>query len=97
MENLQELFNNLYGSDLESLKIVTAEYLKLTDKDYIESAGMNYNTGYVYLALESGVCIASCFGQEATFIVTDFEDGEEYFEDSYQDAIDKIYQLSNNN
>jgi hypothetical protein len=49
--------------------------------------GFNLNSGYVYIALENGVCIASCFGQSVDYIVTDFETGEESFYDSYNEAI----------
>ena len=97
MENLQELFNSLHGSDLESLKIVTREFTNLRERDYIEFSGMNQNSGYVYLALESGVTIASCFGQAPDFIVTDFETGEEYFLDSYEEALNQLEELHSKN
>ncbi len=97
MENLQELFNTLYGSDLESLKIITREFIELKSKDYIEFSGFNTNTGYVYIALESGVTIASCFGQAPDFIVTDYDDGTEYFEDSYEDALNVLEKLHSKN
>jgi hypothetical protein len=56
--------------------------------------GMNMNTGYVYIALENGITIASNFGQRVEYIVTDFEDGEEYFLDTYKQAERKVEQLN---
>jgi hypothetical protein len=41
--------------------------------------GFNPNSGYVYIALEMGVTIASAFGQEVEFIVYKEEIDEEIF------------------
>jgi hypothetical protein len=41
--------------------------------------GFNINTGYVYLALDNGITIASCFGQEVEFIVFNYDTGQEDF------------------
>lgn len=56
-----------------------AEYF--ASEDIIEE-GFNSNSGYVYLALENGVTIASAFGQYVEFIVYDHETDEELFFDS---------------
>ena len=47
----------------------------------IMCCGFNEYSGNVYIALENGVTIASCFGQSVEYIVTD--SGEEKFYDSY--------------
>ena len=52
--------------------------------------GFNNMSGYVYIALENGIQIASCFGQSVEFIVTDYEDGEEEFFDNYFDAYESM-------
>jgi hypothetical protein len=44
-------------------------------------------SGYVYIALENGISIASCFGQDVDYIKYDFETGEELFFDTYEEAI----------
>ena len=54
---------------------------------------MNMNTGYVYIALENGITIASNFGQKVEYIVFDFEDGEEYILNTYRQAEIKLTQL----
>lgn len=51
----------------------------------IMEEGFNINSGYVYLALENGVTIASAFGQEVEFIVYDNETIDELFFDSIED------------
>ena len=50
----------------------------------IMEEGFNPNSGYVYLALENGITIASSFGQEVDFIVYDFDTDEEIIFDSFE-------------
>lgn len=59
----------------------------------IMSIGFNPNSGYVYIALEDGIQIGSCMGQSVEYIVTDFNDGTEYFLGSYGEAEDKLKEL----
>jgi len=49
--------------------------------------GFNPNSGYVYIALENGVTICSMLGREVEYLVTNFENGEEYFFDTYDEAL----------
>lgn len=56
-----------------------ADYFASED---IMEEGFNPNSGYVYLALENGVTIASSFGQDVELIVYDQETDEELFFDS---------------
>jgi hypothetical protein len=79
--------------DKESMGKVIRAYMRHTDEE-IMCTGMNMNTGYVYIALENGITIASNFGQKVEYIVTDFEDGEEYFLDTYRQAERKVEQLN---
>jgi hypothetical protein len=53
----------------------------------IMGIGFNHHSGYVYIALENGIQICSCLGQDVDFIVNNFEDGEESFYDTYEDAL----------
>ena len=60
----------------------------------IMEVGFNENSGYVYIALEHGITIASAFGQDVDYIVTDFDNGEEFFYDTYEDAEQKLNLLN---
>jgi hypothetical protein len=86
-----EVLNELKGSDFQSWMLVQKAYQENCSGEEVMCAGMNLNTGYVYIALENGVQIASCFGQPVDFIVTDFEDGEEFFFDTYYEATQKQF------
>lgn len=58
--------------------------------DYEISIGFNENSGYVYIALEEGVTIASMLGGDVEFLVTNFETGDESFHDTYSEALDQV-------
>lgn len=87
MENLK-FINDLGSSDFESWILVQDAYRTNAWKETIVECGFNKNSGYVFIALENGVTIASCFGQSIEYIVYDFETGEESFFDTYQSAIE---------
>jgi len=89
-----EVLNELKGSDFESWMLVQKAYQENSSDEEVMCAGMNLNTGYVYIALENGVQIASCFAQVVDFIITDFNDGEEFFFDTYEEAIEKQNNLN---
>jgi len=78
---------NLGSSDLESAIKVHDAYLRNCHGESIMDIGMNQYTGYVYFALDNGISIASCFGQDVEYIKFDFETGEEKFFNTYQEAI----------
>jgi hypothetical protein len=81
MENLS------FGySDAKSKSIVWAAYAEYFAGEEIQEEGFNINSGYVYIALEHGVTIASAFGQAVEFIIYDDETEEEIFFDSIQEA-----------
>tara|TARA_A100001201_G_scaffold138562_1_gene129591 strand:- start:316 stop:633 length:318 start_codon:yes stop_codon:yes gene_type:complete len=97
INNQMEIYNyDKMGSlDKKSLELVWKAYNDNTNgNEDIFEIGFNTNSGYVYIALESGVQIASCFGQAVDFIVTDSEDGTEYFYDSYCQADLKLIRLN---
>ena len=57
------------------------------NEDIMESGiGFNKYSGYVYIALENGISICSAFGKDVEYLVTDFNDGQEYFFDTYEEA-----------
>jgi hypothetical protein len=49
--------------------------------------GFNPNSGYVYIALENGVSVCSMLGRQVEYLVTNYENGEEYFFNTYDEAI----------
>jgi hypothetical protein len=81
-------------SDAMSKAKVWEAYSKHYGGEEIMEEGFNLNTGYVYLALENGVTIASNFGQDVIYFVNDFETEEELEFDSYEELeiylIDKV-------
>lgn len=79
--------NSLGSADYESWLLVQQAYRDDAWGEDIMETGFNTSSGYVYIALENGVQIASCFGQSVDFIVCDFETGEEHFFDTYEEAL----------
>lgn len=65
--------------DAKSKSIVWAAYAENFAGEEIMEEGFNINSGYVYIALENCVTIASAFGQPVEYIVFDFEEGQEIF------------------
>ena len=61
-------------------------------RENIIEVGFNANSGYVYIALENGISICSMLGQDVEYLVTDFDSGEEYFFDTYEEAENKLNQ-----
>lgn len=76
------------SSDIHSMHLVIEAYRSLDGNPWIMEGGTGFNTssGYVYIGLENGISICSCFGQSVDYLVTDFEDGEETFHDTYKEA-----------
>lgn len=83
--------------EAKGLAKVWEAYYKQCPNEEIMEVGFNENSGYVYIALENGISVASAFGQEVDFIVTDFETGEEYFEEAFDDAVGKQVELEEEN
>lgn len=90
--NIQTNFIQKLGSaDFESWILVQKAYQNYAFGEEIMEAGFNTNSGYVYIALENGVQIASCFGQEVDYIVYNTETDEELFFPTYKLAINYEY------
>jgi len=83
----KELIQKLRGSDLESWMLVQRAYKTYAHGEDIMECGFNQMSGYVYIALENGIQIASCFGQDVDYIKYDFETSEEYFFDTYEESL----------
>jgi len=82
-----QLIKELRGSDLESWMLVQRAYKTDAHGEDIMECGFNNKSGYVYIALENGIQIASCFGQDVEYIKYDFETEEELFFDTYDEAL----------
>lgn len=79
-------FPHLYGSDLVSAGLVVTALSQVPDRVDIMCCGFNENSGNVYIALENGITIASCFGQSVEYIVSDPDTDKEKFYKSYEHA-----------
>ena len=65
-------------------------YAEETDREYIMEIGFNENSGYVYIALDNGISICSAFGEEVEYLTMDYDDNEETFFNTYQEAVEFI-------
>lgn len=92
MENeLKFNLDEMGFKDIESMKLIIDAWYKLDDRDIMyEGTGFNKMSGYVYITLENGISICSCFGRDVEYLVTDFETGEEYFYETYEKALNTI-------
>lgn len=87
-------YENMGSLDKKSLELVWKAYNDTRLNEEIFEIGFNLSSGYVYIALENGVSIASCFGQSVDYIVTDYNNGEEFFFDTYDEAYKKLEKLN---
>ena len=88
------LNNSIAYCEAKGLSEVFAAYAEYATGEEILQTGFNQNTGYVYIALENGVQIACAFGRGVEYVTTDFETDEEYFFESYSEAIAKLESLN---
>ena len=81
-------FNSSSMCYLESLGMskVFEAYASIGEDIMEGGIGFNPNSGYVYIALENGISICSMLGRDVEYLVTDFNDGEEHFFDTYEEA-----------
>lgn len=82
-----DFLNNLGTADFKSWLLVNEAFYEFARGEEIMECGFNTNSGYVYIALENGISICSCFGQEVEYLVTDWETGNEEFYESYEEAV----------
>jgi len=90
MQTKEQLLLGVKGSDLESWILVQRAYQKFAQDEDIMDYGFNTISGYVYIALENGISIASCFGQPVEYIVYQHDQDEEEFFDTYEEAYKSI-------
>ena len=72
--------------EAKGLSKVFMAYANECTRMEIMEVGFNPNSGYVYIALEDGISICSNLGNDVEFLVTDFNNGEETFYDTYEEA-----------
>jgi hypothetical protein len=92
--NYYNLENPAYCEAKGLSKVFEAYANELSREDIME-VGFNKDSGYVYIALENGISIGSLLGNDVEYLVTDFEDGTEYFLDTYKEAEEKQNELIN--
>ena len=90
--NYYNLENPAY-CEAQRLENVHQAYADNSVGEEIMEIGFNANSGYVYIALANSISICSMLGRQVEYLVTDFEDGTEYFFDSYEDAENKLNEL----
>ena len=73
--------------EAKGLSKVFMAYANECTRMEIMEVGFNPNSGYVYIALEDGISICSNLGNNVEFLVTDFNNGEETFYNSYKEAL----------
>ena len=97
MENLKIYgLNNIVAySEAIGLSKCFEAYARLDCKDIFE-IGFNDQTGYVYIALEENITICSMLGRDVEYLVTDFDNGEEFFFDLMEDAENALNTLNKN-
>jgi hypothetical protein len=86
---LNNINNTIAYCEAKGMSKVLMAYANECPSEEIMEMRFNPNSGYVYIALENGISICSCLGSDVEYLVTDFEDGEEYFLDTYEEAITK--------
>lgn len=86
MEN--NLSNHLAYLEAKGMAICWEEYANNFSSQTIECIGFNPNSGYVYIAMENGITIASMLGQSADYITID-KRGREVIKDATDRFWDK--------
>jgi hypothetical protein len=81
-----QIENSFAYLDAKSKSIVWAAYAEYFAGEEIQEEGFNINSGYIYIALENGVTIASAFGKKVEYIVYDDENETEDFLDTAKQA-----------
>ena len=86
---------NMGKADLKSLSLLfleMAENINLDVQDIYE-VGYNSMSGYTYISLENSIDLASIQGEPVQFLVTDSEEGTEFFLETYEEALAKCEEI----
>lgn len=80
------LSDSIASCEAFGLSLCFVAYAEYCAGEYILQIGFNPSSGYTYIALENGITICSMLGRTVEYLVTSFENGEEYFFDTYREA-----------
>lgn len=89
MENTLTIYGlneHIAYCEAQGLAKVFQAYADNARNESINSIGFNENSGYTYIALENGISICSMMGNDVEYLVTNMNNGEEHFFDSYEKA-----------
>jgi hypothetical protein len=82
--------NSFAYLDAKSKAKVWDAYAEYFANEEILGERFNENSGYVYIALENGIQIASSFGQDVEYVIFNYDTGEEMFFDKIEDLKDYL-------
>lgn len=89
MKNSIEIYglnDSIAYCEAQGLANCFSAYAEHVGTETIQAIGFNENSGYTYIALENGISICSMIGREVEYLVTNFDNGEEYFFSTYKEA-----------
>jgi hypothetical protein len=86
--------NSLAYLEAKGMSKVWAAYAEHYAAEEIMEEGFNPNSGYVYIALENGITIASSLGQDVEYLTYNFDNDEEIILDSFEKL--QIYLMQEN-
>ena len=92
---IMELFNlnqSIAYCEAKGLANCFESYANEFAGEDILEIGFNPNSGYVYIALETGISICSQLGEQVELLITN-EDGTEEFFDTKREAIEYLHHL----
>ena len=80
------LSSSISYCESQGLSLCFSAYAENCAGEDILEIGFNSNSGYTYIALENGISICSMLGRTVEYLVNSWENGEEYFFDTYHEA-----------
>jgi hypothetical protein len=85
--NINGFDGSIAYCEAKALSLIFMAYANECSREEIMEIGFNPNLGYVYIALENGISICSCMGNQVDYLVTDSNDGKETFYEYYEEAL----------
>jgi hypothetical protein len=80
-----ETINRVAYLEAKGKSLIWLAYANHFASEDIIEEGFNPNSGYVYIALENGITIASAFGQDVDYITYNFDTDEELIFGSFDE------------
>jgi len=91
---IYNISNNICYMEAQGLSNIFKAYADNAIGESIFEIGFNPNSGYTYIALDNAITICSMLGRDVEYMVTDFENGEETFFDTYDEAMNYLNNLN---